>query len=175
MNYAYPPSAPLPQPKKSSSLLLWLGVVFGGAMVVVAVLTVVSIGSCLGRNNDEGGARHRNEIPPAVISRLEKSALDEPNEEVLAYYDATVAIDGSEVAVLTKGRIVYGKKGHNTALMLRDVKRVRHREETLIGDIIEISTTGGKSMKIEIAPLNNGPTFLRALTDAVADNGGSTE
>ncbi len=175
MNYAYPPSAPLPQPKKSSSILLWVGVVFGGSMIVVAVLTLVSIGSCLGRSNDEGGARLGNEIPPSVIARLEKSAVIEPHEEVLAYYDATVAIDGREVAVLTKGRIVYGKKGHNTAIALHDVKQVRHREETLLGDIIEISATGGKSMKIEIAPLNNGPTFLRALTDAVADNGGTSE
>jgi hypothetical protein len=174
MTYGYPP-AQLPQPQKSSSMLLWIGVVFGGLMIVVAVITLVSIGSCLGRNNDEGGARLGNEIPPAVIARLEKSAVIEPNEEVLAYYDATVAIDGSEVAVLTKSRVVYGKKGHNTAILLHDVKRVRHRDEPLIGDVIEISATTGKSMKIEIAPLNNGDTFLRALTDAVADNGGATE
>jgi hypothetical protein len=174
MSYGYPSGVPLRQPPKSSSMLVWIGVAFGGLFVVVAIVTLVSIGSCLSRNDDEGGARLANEIPPAVLTRLEKSAIVEPNEAVLAYYDATVAVDGREVAVLTSTRIVYAKKGHNTAIALHDVKRVRHREEPLLGDVIEITATGGRSMKIEIAPLNNGATFLRALTDAVADNGGST-
>jgi hypothetical protein len=176
MNYGYPYGGPQPQPKKSRPALVWIAAALGGLMVIsVAVFGVVSIGSCLGRNDDEGGARLANEISPAVLARLEKSAIVEPEEEVLAYYDVTIGVDGSEVAVLTKGRIVYAKNGHKTAILLHDVKRVHHREETLIGDIIEISATGGKSMKIQIAPLNNGATFLQALTDAVVENGGSTE
>lgn len=175
MNYGYPPGLPHHQPKKPTSVLAWVAAVFGGLMILVAVVTFIGLKSCMGRNEDEGGARLSNEIPPIVITRLEKASIVEPHEVVLAYYDATISIDGSEVAVLTKTRLVYAKNGHTTAIALHDVKRVHHTEATLIGDVIAVTTTNGKSMKIEIAPLNNGPVFLSALLDAVADNGGSAE
>jgi hypothetical protein len=75
-------------------------------------------------------------------------------------------MDGSEAAILTTKRVIYHKNGQNEAIDLAAIEDVQHRKETLIGDIIEIHATGGRSMKIEIAPLNQGETFRSALLRA---------
>jgi hypothetical protein len=58
------------------------------------------------------------------------------------------------------------KDGKSTAVPLQDITDIRHRSEGLIGDVIEIQSQSGVPMKIEIAPLNQGETFLNALRDA---------
>ena len=81
-------------------------------------------------------------------------------------YDVTLSLDGTEAAILTTERLVYHKGGKSSSIPLSDIADIRHRKETLIGDIIEIDSRAGIPMKIEIAPLNQGETFLNALRDA---------
>ncbi|HKQ20134.1 MAG TPA: hypothetical protein VJW75_10350 [Candidatus Eisenbacteria bacterium] len=84
-----------------------------------------------------------------------------------------MAMDGTEAAILTNQRVVYHKDGRSTAIRLADVRDVRHRRESLIGDVIEIDDGAGKIMKIEIAPLNQGETFKNALMSAWKAAGGA--
>jgi hypothetical protein len=44
---------------------------------------------------------------------------------------------------------------------------VQHRNEGLAGDIIEVVSRDGERMRLEFAPLNDGPVFLSALQDGV--------
>jgi hypothetical protein len=66
-------------------------------------------------------------------------------------------------AILTTSRVIYHKGGGNYEIAISDIADIRHRKETLIGDFIEIQSTSGKSMKIEIARLNGGESFLASL------------
>jgi len=118
------------------------------------------------RAADAGGVRVSNDIPASAYEHLASRKLLLPGEKVLAYYDATLAGDGSEVAMVTVDRLVYFKEGRTTAFALSDITDVRHRTEPLIGDIIEADSESGETMKVEIAPLNDGPVFLSTLETA---------
>jgi hypothetical protein len=97
---------------------------------------------------------------------IDEHKILEDSEELLAYYDVTISLDGSESAVLTTKRVIYHKNGRNIAFDLADIEDIRHRKESLIGDIFEISAETGQTMKIEIAPLNQGETFKNVLMAA---------
>jgi hypothetical protein len=101
-----------------------------------------------------------------ALDYLAKNNLLNPGEEILAYYDVTMAMDGTEAAILTKDRVMYHKQGRTTEVRIQEVKDVRHRYESLIGDVIEIEDAAGRILKIEIAPFNQGETFRNALMSA---------
>ena len=102
---------------------------------------------------------------PNTLDYIKEHKVLNGSEELLAYYDATVSCDGSEAAILTTERVIYHRNGENTFVLIKEIKDIRHREESLIGDIIEIASTSGKTIKIEISPLNQGATFKNVLND----------
>jgi hypothetical protein len=61
---------------------------------------------------------------------------------------------------------MYHSNGNTFSIPLDEIDDVRHRTETLVGDIIEIDSRSGQTMKIEIAPLNSGQTFRDVLLKA---------
>ena len=97
---------------------------------------------------------------------LEEHAILNSSESLIAYYDATVSLDGTEAAILTTERVIYHKNGQSTAILLTDIIDIRHRKESLVGDVIEIDSRSGVPMQIVIAFFNNGETFLNALRNA---------
>lgn len=111
----------------------------------------------------EGGVLLANNIEDYALEHIEDNALLTTDEQLIAYYDVTVGLNGSEAAILTDQRVIYHKKGRTTAMNLADIDRIEHYQEGLIGDVIEIFTTDNQSMVIEIAPLNNGDVFLNNL------------
>lgn len=133
-----------------------------GALVafIVIVLIVGVIWLSLG---PEGGVRLPNEMETYALEYLDEHGILEDSEELLAYYDVTFSLDGSEAAIVTTTRVIYHRNGLNSAINLADIEDIRYRRETLIGDIFEISTTSGYTMKIEIAPFNQGETFKNVL------------
>ncbi len=135
-------------------------IAFGlGALLVVALIgALIWLGS-----GPEAGVRLSNEIEPYALEYIEANDILLPNEEIVAYYDYTVRLDSSEAAILTNERIIHHVDGRNTAIALTEIQDIQHRYESLIGDIIEISSTSGEFMKIEIAPLNQGETFKNVL------------
>lgn len=123
----------------------------------------------------ESGVKLGNQMDRYALDYLDRHKILTPTEQVVAYYDCTMAMDGTEAAILTTRRVLYHKDGRTEAIDLTDVKDVKHRKESLTGDIIEIYATSGKSMKIEIAPLNEGETFRSSLMNAwTAAKGGSS-
>jgi hypothetical protein len=129
---------------------------------VIALIGVVAIGMWL-FSGPESGVKLGNEMDPYALQYLENKRILSPDEELVAYYDATMDMDGTEAAILTTKRVVYHNGGANYEIDLSDIGDIRHRKETLIGDVIEIQAASGKSMKIEIAPLNGGESFLSSL------------
>ena len=131
----------------------------------VVVVGVFGIGAWL-VSGPESGVKLGNEMDQYAIDYLAKHKILNPGEEVLAYYDVTISMDGTEAAILTRDRVIYHKAGRSTAVRLQDVRDIRHRYESLIGDVLEIEDQSGKILKIEIAPLNQGETFKNALMSA---------
>ncbi len=98
-----------------------------------------------------------------AIKYLADHGILEPGENVVAYYDVTLGMKGTEAAILTDRRLIYHKDGRNTAFKLAEISEVRPGEGALGGVALEIESRSGELMKIEIAPLNNGETFQSAL------------
>ncbi len=107
--------------------------------------------------------RLANELEDYAIEYMEQNALLEPGEEVIAYYDATISLDGSEAAILTTQRVMYHIGARTTSIAFSDIANIEHRSESFIGDIIEIEGTSGIFLKIVIAPFNQGESFLNVL------------
>ncbi len=136
-----------------------------GVVAIFAVLGLAGIGVWM-FSGPESGVKLGNEMDQYALDYLATHELLEPGEEILAYYDVTLAMNGTEAAILTPARVLYHKNGSTTSIALKDIDDIRHRKETLIGDIIEIYGVSGQVMKIEIAPLNQGESFQNALLKA---------
>jgi hypothetical protein len=131
----------------------------------VIVLGIVALFAWL-LSGPESGVKMANEMDQYALDYLERHQLLNTNERLVCYYDVTLSMDGSEAAILTTERLLYHKAGRTTALLLGEVVDVQHHYESLIGDVIVAQTASGEMMKIEIAPLNGGETFLHALNGA---------
>ena len=136
--------------------------IIGCCFAAVILAGVLALGVWL-FSGPESGVKLGNEMDQYALDYLAEHDMLRPGEEVLAYYDVTMAMDGTEAAILTSDRVIYHKQGNTTWIAVQDIEDVRHRYETLIGDVIEIQSSSGRFMKIEIAPFNSGETFLRVL------------
>ena len=130
----------------------------GGAILVGVVAGVAWLAS-----GPESGVKMANEMDQYALDYLDRYQLLSADEKLVCYYDVTLSMDGSEAAILTTQRLLYHKAGRTTAMLLAEVVDVQHHYESLIGDVIVARTGSGEMMKIEIAPLNGGETFLHAL------------
>jgi hypothetical protein len=144
---------------------IWLGPLLG-VLVVGCIVAMGLFVRVFSRASEATGVRGANEVPPSALERVEKRKLLAPGEKIVAYYDATVSGDGSEIAMVTTDRLVYFNTGRTTSLSLANIADVRHHSEPLIGDVIEVQSDSGEAMKVEIAPLNGGDFFLSSLETA---------
>ncbi len=133
-----------------------------GSLAVLAVVAVVALAVWIA-SGPEGGVKLGNEMEPYALEYIAEHDLLEPGEEILAYYDVTLMLDGTEAAILTPSRVIYHKGGNTTSIAIEDIADIRHRYESLTGDVIEIQAASGRTMKIEIAPMNLGETFSNVL------------
>jgi len=144
----------------------WKGVLTGCAVTSLVGFGLLCGGVVWLSSGNEGGVRLSNEMEDYATQYLEEHEILNPSESLIAYFDVTILLDGTEAAILTTERVIYHKNGQSTAVALSDITDIRHRYESLFGDIIEIDSASGVPMKIEIAPLNQGETFLNALQNA---------
>ena len=126
-------------------------------------LVIFLISSCDLEN--PGGVLTYNQLPASVIEFFDKSDILE-NEQIIAYYDVTIALDNSESAILTNKNLIYYKYGRVERFPLSSIVSIE--EEECFGLCIIASTRNNRVMKIEIAPLNGGDIFLELLRKQVA-------
>jgi hypothetical protein len=132
-------------------------VVIGGAMMAGFLVWLFTL--------PDGGVKLANEMDEYALAYLEEHRLLNTGESLVAYYDATLLMDGTEAIILTDQRILHHRAPRTTAVDLRQVADIRHRYETLSGDVFEVISRDGPPMKLEIAPLNGGETFHQILLD----------
>jgi hypothetical protein len=134
----------------------------------LAALALLVVGGCVAwiMMTPEGGVKLPNQMHQYALDYIQKHKMMGPDEKLLAYYDATMSMNGAEAVLLTNENVVYHKEGRNTVIRLSDVESISHEYEPFIGDVIQIDAREGQRMKIEIAPMNDGELFLRALERA---------
>lgn len=131
---------------------------------IILSITLFSIflSSC---NLDEGGVRVSNNMEKYALEYISDNQLLNNKEKILAYYDITLALDGTECAFVTNSRLVYHKKEtYTTSINLKDIIDIKHRDDGFPdGFTIEVTAKDGVFMIIEIAAWNDAEIFLKLL------------
>ena len=130
--------------------------------LLVLPLLIFIVSSCDLEN--PGGVLTNNELPASVIEFFENTDILE-SEQIIAYYDVTIALDNSESAILTNKNLIYYKNGRIERFPLNSIASID--AEDCFGLCIIVSTRDNRVMKIEIAPLNGGDLFLELLRKQV--------
>lgn len=115
-------------------------------------------------DGSSGGVEVPNQM--SASDREHAANVLKPGESVRAYYDATISLDGTEFAMVTDQRVVYVLDKNVTEIALADVTDVVHTTEGIAGDIIDVKGAGGQRLRVEIAPMNDGPVFVEILKEA---------
>jgi hypothetical protein len=134
------------------------------AVLALGLLTCLACGTDLSR---ESGVLLPNQMDDITNGQLAEAGLLEAGEELRAWYDNTVSLDGTELYVVTDRRLVSHIGGNTTALPLAEIESVE-RVDDVLGEAILVTASGGRLMKVPIPPLNGIDTFERVLTGAMA-------
>ena len=126
-------------------------------------LVIFLISSCDLEN--PGCVQTNNQLPASVIEFFDKTDILE-NEQIIAYYDVTIALDNSESAILTNKNLIYYKYGRIVRFPLNSIVNIE--ADDCFGLCIVASTRDNRVMEIEIAPLCGGDLFLDLLRKQVA-------
>lgn len=137
-----------------------LGALVGTCGVVVGL---VALGAS---SSDPSGVVLGAQVPQKTVDALRERRLLGANEGLLAYHDATIRLDMGELTFVTPERVVHARGETVAVLPLAEVTRIHHHSETLVGDILDLATEDGRSMRIEIAPLNGGDAYAQVLETA---------
>ncbi|MDP2306290.1 MAG: hypothetical protein Q8P18_09715 [Pseudomonadota bacterium] len=130
----------------------------------VLVALALSMLACAGLSR-ESGVCLPNQLDETARGYIRDKQLLEDGETVRAYYDITVSLDGSEIALVTDKRLVYHKGGVTTAVALADVEKIE-RHPVQLGDDFVITSRDGQMLQVEIAALNGADTWESALDGA---------
>jgi hypothetical protein len=144
-------------PSNLKTALLVIGSLIGLAIVALVIWLATS---------PEPGVKLANEMDEYALTYLDEHNLVNADERLVAYYDVTMSMNGTEAAILTTKRVVYHKRPRTTVIPLEEVVDLQHSYESMIGDVIVVKSGSGESMKIEIAPFNGGEAFYGALQNA---------
>lgn len=142
--------------RSNSKVAIVSGIV--GLVVIVIIFSFIR-----GFMGPEGGVKMINEMEEYALGYLEEHGILNDTEEIVAYYDHSRSLDGTEAAILTNERIIYHKRSLTMAFNLNSIADIKHRYEEFDGDIIEIMNREGRFMKIIIAPDFGGESFYNAL------------
>ncbi len=135
-------------------------------LLVAGILFSLFTVSC---SMDTGGVKTSNNMEKYALEYVKDNNLLHESEVIAAYYDYTVSLDGTEAVILTNERLLYhNKETSDSSFLLKDITDVKHRAESLIGDIIEVYSANGDVFVIEVAPLNDGKLFLNVLKSKIA-------
>lgn len=154
------PSPEFPQSQAPSSNRWWLAALAAGAFFCCLVP-----GGCVAyfASGPEGGVRAGNQLSKDDLAHLRGHVQLADGEDVISYYDNTMNLDGSEAVVLTNQRLVTWTASLTSELPVKDIKRIDHESDGLLGELLDVTGANGTLLRVEIAPLNDGQRFVDAL------------
>ncbi len=161
-------ATPKDQPNRfGCGLLLVISIGFAIMIIIIALIFSPEIPS--------GGVKVSNQMEQYALDYIEDNRLLEADEKILAYYDFTVDLDGSEAVILTDQRLIYhGKEIEDFLINLEDIVDVQYRQESL-GDIIEVYVSDGNMILLEIPLWDDGEILFTALNFKLSQIQSNTE
>ncbi len=111
----------------------------------------------------ESGAVPGGQLRQATLDHLADHQLLGEGESVVYYYDYSMSMDDSESCFFTDRKVVYQHQGEANVIAWAQVEDLRGWEDW--GQIIEVQSSDGRYLKCEIAALNDGEVFFRALQE----------
>ena len=149
-----------------------------GGLAVLTILGIIGFFVWLGFQ-PEGGVRMANQMEEYAIAYLEANPILEEGENLIAYYDITMSLDGSDAILLTDRRLIHHKADRDdVAVDLAQVEDFTHTEDPIMGDVFQVNAEDGRILKFEIALFNDGDSFKMALDrqlERVQEGAGSPE
>ena len=95
-----------------------------GVGFVVGLAVVIFVRGFL-FNFDEGGVRLEGQMEAYAEEYLDQNSLLKPGEKILAYYDYTVTLDGTEAGVLPDQRVFYYYNGSiSQEIRLKNITKI---------------------------------------------------
>ncbi|MBE7385611.1 MAG: hypothetical protein F6J95_029960 [Leptolyngbya sp. SIO1E4] len=149
--------------KSSNQTALVIGI--GCGVPLTLVILIIFGGFIYFALGPEGGVRFANNMEDYALEYIEAQNLLQTGEKIVAYYDVSVRLNGSEAVILTDSRLIYHISGRNTVFNLADISTIDVSEDDLLGHIIQVTTTDGDTMVIEITV--EGHLFIDALRSQV--------
>ena len=92
-------------------------------------LVILLISSCDLENPE--CVQTNNQLPASVIEFFDKTDILE-NEQIIAYYDVTIALDNSESAILTNKNLIYYKYGRIVRFPLNSIVNINMNDDCLV-------------------------------------------
>jgi hypothetical protein len=118
----------------------------------------------------ESGAIPGGQMRSESVDYLLEHELIEQGERVVYYYDYTMRMTDEESCFFTDRRIVYHRGDQVNAVAWGEVEDIQGWED--FGQVIEVRSVDGRYLRCEIAALNDGEAFHRALLDSWEKLGG---
>lgn len=125
---------------------------------------ILACGADLSR---EQGVCLPDQVDDVAWGYLRDKGILEDGEQLRAYYDASISLDGSDLALVTDMRVITHRNGITTGLALSEVTGIE-RVDDVVGEAIEVSAVGGRMVRVPVAPLNGIDTFEKVLRSARA-------
>ena len=117
-----------------------------------------------------GGVRVSNNMEPYALEYIYTHDILHADENILAYYDYTISLNGTQAALITNKRLIYHNEQTKTvSFNLDEITKINHYEKTLEGVFIEV-WKGDELMVINIPPWNYSDVFLNVLTHKTSKN-----
>ena len=102
--------------------------------------------------------RLSNDMEDYALEYLADHQILNESEDLIAYYDATLTLNGSEAIILTSERVIYHKDGRSDSINLADIEDIQHSEDTFPGRCVHRHFRFGQ--------VNGGDRFNSVLMDA---------
>lgn len=106
------------------------------------------------------------EIPKETLEVLREREPIRAEETILAYYDDSQSCDGSDLSIVTDTRLIRRVDSATIVLPLSEINDIQYFDGGAGGETIIVTGSGGRTIRVEIAPWNGGAAFNSALHNA---------
>jgi len=142
------------------------------AVAGVVTLVVLSFASCIAclvwaATSPPSGVLTGNQLGADARELIRERELVREDERLLVYYDASISLDGSDVALVTDRAVVHVVNGNLTRFALREVRDIEVTEGDLNTDFVVVHESGER-LRFDIASFNGEHLFTKTLMDAWA-------
>lgn len=143
----------------------------------MGILFVILIAVCAGlvMSTPESGVKLPYEMDQYATDFLAEHKLLEEGEELVAYYDETLSMDGTESVILTSRRIIRHSQGNTVSIPYTEIEKIQDQHNGPLGVEFTVRSKSGTSIHVEIAPLNGGDMFRSELDNRWAEAKGTVQ